>query len=154
MALGSALVDRARRIVKEPATSRVEGTTIFEDVPGPWFRCRLFLTGDPESDDDQRSRRRTPRRPTLLVGRRDTEGNVIELRADERLEVNSPQLGRAVWHIDGEPEPLRRRRSVIGWQVAVSRVVEHEFENEIFQRTYDTGGASASVEAGGTGTVA
>lgn len=127
MALGAALVDRARRVTKEASTVRVEGTTPMAEVRSAWFRCRLFLGGDRESQGEDGSYVRSVRGPTLLYGVRDADGAVLDVGYDEKLEVESAQLGDALWRVAGEPEPLRKRRTVIGYQVTLERVQEREF---------------------------
>jgi hypothetical protein len=121
MALGSALVDRGR-IVRQATTGvKVEGTTIFEPEFLPLFKCRLTLNEDVEKDADPR-RKRVTREATLMVNKKDKGHNLVEVRASDRVEVISKQLGTGVWEVTGDPEPLRKRRVVIGWIVGVSRV--------------------------------
>lgn len=128
MGLGAALVDRARPLRKEPTTARVEGTTRVAWTTHEWFRARLFLGGDAEGEAPQSNHKRVLRTPTLLCGRADSSGAALVIQHDDRLEVDSAQLGRAVWEVTGEPEPLRKRRTVIGYQLTLRRVVEHGLE--------------------------
>ena len=127
MSLNAALVDRARRLVDTATPIKVEGTTQFTTLTYPWFRCRLTLEAAPESDDPQAARRRVPRPATLLVGLKDKDGNAITIDADDRLEVNSKELGRAVYSVTGDGQPIRKKRKLIGWQATLIRVEEHEF---------------------------
>lgn len=128
MSLNSALVDRARRLVDTPTPQRVEGTTQFTTLHLPWFKCRLTLAPAPESDDPQAARRRVPRPATLLVGLKDVDGNLTEINADDRLEIDSKQLGRAVYQLTGDGEPIRKKRKLIGWAATAVRVEEHSFQ--------------------------
>lgn len=131
MALSSALVDRARRVRNEATPRRVEGTTTFATVTGAWFKARLTVPAAPEADDAQGSHRRTVARPTLLLGVRDREGNRLEpgfLSADDKVEVDSRQFGRGVWEVTGDPEPLRKKRRVIGFQATLAKVDEDPYE--------------------------
>lgn len=127
MSLNAALVDRARRLVDTPTPQRVEGTTQFQTLTYPWFRVRLTLSPAPESDDAQGARRRVPRPGSLLVGLKDADGNLNAVNADDRLEVDSKQLGRAIYQVTGDGEPIRKKRKLIGWMATVTRVEEHPF---------------------------
>jgi hypothetical protein len=128
MALGAVLVDRARILDKRAAASRVEGTTPMVQVELPWFRARLFLPGTRESDGHDGSYKRAVPGPQLMYGLRDSEGDAIELAFDMKVEVDSVQLGRAVWRVTGDPERMRKKRSVIGHLATLERVLEREFD--------------------------
>ena len=121
MALGAALVDRARIVERRESGRRVEGRTVYGTVTLPWFKARLELTQAPEGLEEG-GVRPVISGPTLLAGVRDLEGNPIELGNDVRLEVDSRELGHTVWQIVGEPAPLRRKRSLIGWQASLRQV--------------------------------
>ncbi len=127
MGLNVALVDRGRRLVDTPMPSRVEGTTRFETVRMPWFKCRLTLQAAPEADDAQGGRRRVPRPATLLMGRRDVDGNELAMAPTDKVEVVSKALGRYVFEVTGDPEPIRKRRKLLGWTTTLTLVEEHEF---------------------------
>lgn len=127
MALGSALVDRAR-IYRKAAAVKVENRTIFAQLTLAWFRCRLDLRESPEQPEGESRVKRAVKTPQLLVGARDLEGKAIDIRATDRLEVVSPQLGTAYWEVTSDPEPLRKKRRVIGYQVTLRRLEEHEFD--------------------------
>lgn len=127
MSLNAALVDRARRLVDTPTPAKIEGTTQFQTLHLPWFKVRLTLSPAPESDDAQAARRRVPRPATLLVGMKDTDGNLNEINADDKLEVDSKQLGRAIYQVTGAGEPIRKKRKQIGWMATLTRVEEYEF---------------------------
>jgi hypothetical protein len=128
MGLTHALVDRARLIERVPSPVRVNKRTTFTDVTEPWFRVRLQLPSAPESAEGAGGHSRVEVRPTLLVGIKDSEGNPVVLTVEKLIEVDSKELGRAVYRFDADPEPLRRRRRVIGFEVPLRRVEEHEFE--------------------------
>jgi hypothetical protein len=123
VSLNSALVDRARRIVDTPTPVRVEGTTQFQPLHYPWFKCRLQLAAAPETAGGVR----TPHPSTLLIGLRDADGNLNEVNSDERLEVDSKQLGRAIYQLTGDGEPIRKKKKLIGWMATCTRVEEHPF---------------------------
>lgn len=127
MGLGAALVDRARPLTKEPIATRVEGTTQMTTVAGSWFKARLFLTAGREDSGAQGSYVRAVQGPQLMYALRDSEGEPIVLNFDDKVEVDSPQLGRAVWRVVNQPEPIRKKRSLIGGLANLERVEEHEF---------------------------
>lgn len=127
MSLNSALVDRARRLVDTPTPVKVEGTTQFQTLHYPWFKCRLTLAPAPEAPDPQAARVRVARPATLLIGLKDADGNLNQINADDKLEIDSKQLGRAVYQLTGDGEPIRKKRKLIGWAATATRVEEHEF---------------------------
>src|SRR4051812_40665188 len=124
MAFTAVLVDQARMVSRAKAGPRVEGTTRLVTTQGPWFRARLFLADAPQDTSDGRPR--TVASPQLLYGLRDLDGNGVLLNANQRVEVASAQLGNALWELTGDPEPIRKRRSLIGYQANLTRVEEHE----------------------------
>lgn len=90
-----------------------------------WFKARLFLPDtSSESSDSQGARRRQVKRPTLMTGVRDADRQPLDVRAEDQLDVDSPELGRATWRVIGDPAPLRKRRKVIGFQIVLERVKE------------------------------
>lgn len=124
MALGSALVDRAvtlRNALDEDA-DRVEGTKVREVIQSEWFRCRLELPAETEATQSGRARKQ--RGPNILVAKRDLGGELVDILSSDLLGIVSAQLGSDTWRVQGAPKPLRRRRAVIGWEVALSKVEE------------------------------
>lgn len=132
MALGAAMVDQARIYEKRPvAGGRVEGTTRLIDYAGPWIKARMTIPPAPEaSDQPPRGRRRVPQVPTVMMLAKDKAGNLVKLTTEHRLGVLSKQqFGdgvEVIFEVTADPEPIRKKRAVIGWQVAVRRVVDHE----------------------------
>lgn len=122
-------VDRGRILRKEPSAVRVEGSTTFTPVPEQWFRCRLFLTATTDIPDPQQSHWLSTSAPQVIAVTRDLDSEVLAFRSDQRIEIASRELGRAVWRMTGEPEPLRKRHRVIGWLLLVSRVIEPDFDD-------------------------
>jgi hypothetical protein len=114
-------------VVQLPTDERVEGTTLFETYHYPWFRCRLTLQASPESADAQGGRKRVAHPAQMMCGVKDKDGNVLTISAADRLEVNSKQLGRALYEVTSDGEPIRKKRKVIGWIATVTRVEEHQF---------------------------
>lgn len=126
MALGAALVDRARIHRRTSAAFKVEGRTQFSTVTGPWFRCRLDLRARPQEREAGSQEPRVVERPTLMTGVRDVDGREIDLMSTDRVEVRSPELGNAFFAVTADPTPMRKKRRVIGWEVALTRVEEHQ----------------------------
>jgi hypothetical protein len=121
MGLNAALVDRARIIRQQTTGKKIEGTTIYEDVEQPWFRVRLTEAEAPEGSYDPRQKRVT-RSAALLVARKDVAHNLVEIRASDRLEIRSRELGEGIWEVTAAPGPIRKKRRVIGWEAAVNQV--------------------------------
>jgi hypothetical protein len=131
MAITAVMVDRARLLSKEEAGRKVEGTTQMADVVGPWFRARLFLPSAGEQDGPSGNgtgRKKTVPRPQLMWALRDSEGGDVEIHFDQKVEVDSTELGRAIWKVNGEPEKIRKKRRVIGHLADLERTSEREFE--------------------------
>jgi hypothetical protein len=141
MALASALVDRARIVRRVPNDYKVDGETGFVDAPGPWFKARLTI---PESEeavsgissrrvglDASTQRRRVVKRPTLMFGTRDSEGQQIVLTVEDKVEVDSRELGTEVWLVSADPGPIRAKRKVLGYTVTLRRIEDHEQEQAV-----------------------
>lgn len=122
MALGAALVDRARTVSRETTGVVVDGERLRGVTEGQWFKARLDLPAAAEAQAPGGGRRRAVRQPTLLLGVADLDGLPVALSSAVRVEVDSPQLGRSVWEVAGDPMPLRKRRRVIGWQATLQQV--------------------------------
>lgn len=131
MGFHSALVDQARLLSKEPLGATVGGTIRFTDVRGEWFRCRLTLPGAPENLEGATYRRTVIRVPTLLYDIVDAVDEAVVLFVETRLEVNSKELGDQVWDVVSNPEPLRRKRRVMGWQTTLRRVEDYQFSEVV-----------------------
>lgn len=119
MALGAALVDRGRLVRREKTATEIDGEKQYKDAEpekAPWFRCRLQMVKGSEQQQDGRRRRVV--RPTLLLGRKTTlvKGDQVEIKC-KQLFGDELQL----FTIDGDPEPLRKRRTVIGFEATLSK---------------------------------
>lgn len=124
MALGSALVDRAARLTEEGTGQSVQGTKQHTPDLGPDFRCRLELQ---EGNERNRQERTTGEvRPRLMTGKKALDGTALIFRQDDKVRVISPELGTATWKVVGEPKPMRKRRTLLGWELNLVRVVEAE----------------------------
>jgi len=132
MALTAALVDQARVYVRRPtAGPKVEGRTQFVDSVSPWIKARLQLPASPETvDEGVRSRRRTVTVPTAMVNFKDKAGNPVEITNQTKVGIQSKQqLGEGVeviYQVTADPEPIRKKRKVIGFTLTLRRVEDHE----------------------------
>ena len=97
VALGSALVDRARLIRKSRSRSRCEGRTASRRSTGAWFRRRLEVPQRPSTAEPSGGRTRTAESPTIMYAVKDGDGQLVVLTGQDRVEVDSPQLGRAIY---------------------------------------------------------
>lgn len=138
MALGAVLVDRARLLELQAASPvKVEGTTQFATVRGNWFKARLILPAGPQDSTPGdaplmrgigKGRIRALANAQLLLGVRDLESQTIDIHFDMKVEVRSPQLGNGVYRVMNEPEPIRKKRRVIGYLADIERSNERQFE--------------------------
>lgn len=129
MGFRGALVDRARRVVREPLPERVEGTTQFVTVHYPWFRCRFSLDAAPDTDaTPQPGYRRVPQNAQLMCGMKDVDGGVLDLKATDRIEVDSKELGHAMYEATSAAQPIRKKRRMLGHTMTLMRVEENPFE--------------------------
>lgn len=128
MALATGLVDRAYRLRKEASPQKVEGTTVYQSVESPSIRCRLTLNQAGERTEDGRAL--TEPTPTLITLVKDTAGGEVDWRPSDRVRVESVALGNDLYMVDGEPEPMRRKRRIIGWSLRLRRVDEQENRSE------------------------
>jgi hypothetical protein len=116
MSFQSALVDRGRKIEtrighRDPALG--ESETLVQ--PGQWYKIRL---NPPDSAEDRSGNEATKHqlRAEILVPKD------FDLALSDRLEIESKELGRAIWIVDGDPKILRRKRTAIGKSATVIRV--------------------------------
>lgn len=131
MSLSSALVDRARVLRREVVTSgaqgvpvKVEGSTVYEDAPGQWFSCRVDAPAAPKQRDAAGGRSRPDRRPMLIYELEDDDGNPVDLHADDRVEVDSEELGLSTWELVGEPQIDRKKVDLVAGEASISRVLD------------------------------
>lgn len=131
MALGSALVDRARVVQVVGTGARVQGRTETEPVAREWFKARLFLPAATESADSDGRRRKTVKRPQLLFGVKDVTGAPLAPpEADMKVEVDAPRVGEVVtYRVDGVPEVITKRRGRIGYLANLSLIQEPQRED-------------------------
>lgn len=115
-------------VTNESTGRKVDGTTLMAETYGPWFRARLIFNSAPQKVDEQGERRKILAAPSLMFGVRDLDGGSLDVSGDLQIEVDSVELGRALWRTTGDPLPIRKKRRVIGGQINLQRVVERERE--------------------------
>lgn len=130
MGLTGALVDRARTITRDSTGVKVEGTTLLTDTHSAWFKARLFLDQASERKE-QGERAKAVSTPQILIAYRDEFGELVVVDSDMKLEVESPELGTALWRIQGQPQPIRKKRPVIGYLATLERVIEPAREGAV-----------------------
>lgn len=122
MGLRVALVDRAYPQRKVADAVKVNGRTIHAAGEGPAVRCRLVPNAAGERAED--GRKIVEARPTVTLDMRDVDRDRYEPRKTDKLRIVSRELGQGTWEIDGKPEPIRKKRRVIGWTATVVRLEE------------------------------
>jgi hypothetical protein len=127
MGLENALVDRARVLKQLPAaTGQVRGMTRTAWVEGAWFGAFLQLPQAGASTGPDQGRRRVVRSPTVMFDVLDEENEPVVVNVSVRLEIDSERFGRTVWQPTGDPEPLASLDEVLGYQVTVRQITDHE----------------------------
>lgn len=123
MGLGSALVDRARAIRHEQSAQKIDGRTQqLGQTTGPWFRCRFEQAARPRSKDGNRTRAAS--NPTIMCGPRDENGDPVSITVQDEIEVEAEEVDPASgrFRVAGDPEPIRKKRTLIGWSIPLKRV--------------------------------
>lgn len=123
MGLAAVLVDRARPIRPRRDVHKVEGSTQMVPDEGAWFRCRLNVATGEEREGG--TGRRTVPGTSIICALKDENGQAVELSINDRVEVESRELGLAVWQVTADPRPIRKKRSLLGLRVQLKRVDEH-----------------------------
>ena len=133
MSLSSVLVDRGRLHRKAASTVRVGGRTTFADTePGTWFAARLMMpNATPESIPAGFISKRIVLVPTLIFDIEDDEGSPVEVRNSDMVEVESDDLGNAMWQVTSEPEAFRKKQGIIGFKAELKRIETHDFERRV-----------------------
>lgn len=113
---------------------RIEGSTQYVETTGAWFRARLTIPEAPRAAGNDAPGGQVNLSPTLMYELLDSEGQVVDLSINERLEVDSVDLGRRMYEIEANPEPIRKRRRVIGFQATLRRVEVRQADRQIQER--------------------
>lgn len=125
MGFQTVLTHRARVLQKVKAGARVEGTAVYGTVEGSWLRCRLFPDETSETDGYRGGRRVLMKTPHVIVGVKDVNGDPIapgDISPSVRLEIDLGQLGKQVWQVSSDPQPLLTRTKLLGFYFGVRRV--------------------------------
>lgn len=111
-------------MTREATASKVEGTTRYEPVDGPWFVCRLAISG-PSAEEAAEGRVKHDENQELLYWRTDENGDEVVLNADDQVEIDSNQEGRLIWQVSAKPLLIRKKSAMLGaGYVNVRRVGE------------------------------
>lgn len=120
MAIGAHLHDLARTIRTTKTTVRIEGGYETETVVGPWFRCH-YEPGDESEQRTPASIRRRRAGASIIAAKTAKDGTLVDLRAQDRLEINSKGHGVLSLDIVSTPEKLVKGRTVLGWQASLGK---------------------------------
>ena len=97
---------------------------MFRAVESEAVKARLSITSAAERAEDGRAL--TEPQPTLIVYKKDLVGDDLNWRSTDRIRVESAELGTHEYEVQGEPQPMRKKRKVIGWQITLRRTEENE----------------------------
>lgn len=139
MSLAAVCVDRGRIVRKVASGVRTEGRTSFVPVPEQWFKTRLFEDASPNQVDPVGGHVTSVDRPQALTVAKDLDGNVLSFQGDFVIDISSREFGRYLFRMAGEPQPLRKKRRIIGWQLTLERVVERAFEDVLNENAPNVG---------------
>ena len=118
MSFQSALVDRARRVhrlvgYRNPNLGESEQVVQY----GEWGKCRL---NPPDSNENRSASEAVKNRITAEI----LLPKDFDLDLNDRLEIESQELGTTVWIVENQPQLLRRKRSIIGKTATVVQIVD------------------------------
>lgn len=120
MGITAHLHDQARIIRTDKTSTRVEGGYQTQTVIGPWFRCHY----DPGTEGEQKtpgSIRRRRAGASIIAAKNAKDGTPVELKAQDRLEIDSKGHGVLSLDVVATPEKLVKGRTVLGWQVQLGK---------------------------------
>lgn len=178
MSLSSVLVDRGRvwtyttvMSVASPGQPsvpvKVEGQTRMEWLAGPWFDCRVDSPAASEADDGSGGRVRSEQRPALIYSLEDDALGRVELHADSRVEVDSEELGLAIYEVAGEPTIDRKKSDLVCGEATLKHLLDPWPQGRptpgvasltmsatgVQERVSDSGASSLTISATGSGSV-
>lgn len=120
MSLQSALVDVAHTVHRGPVGPSVHGTTPMGDIYSPDFKCRVSAPNTQELRTDQIQFEQATRDVTVLTGLKYIDGSDLVLDKDWKLVIDTgPYAGE--YELLGDPEPIRKKIDMIGYNVAARR---------------------------------
>lgn len=124
MGLIGVMTHRGRLLTRAATGPRVEGTAQYATVEGPWFRCRLFPDETPEGQGARGGRRVLVKGPHVVCAPRDLDGDAInpgEITPACMVELDLGLLGRQVWQVQSDPQPIQPKKRVMAYYFAVRR---------------------------------
>lgn len=135
MSLSSVLVDRGRvwtyttvMTVASPGhpsvAVKVEGQTKMDWEPGAWFDCRIDSPAAVESDDGSGGHVRPDQHPALIYALEDDTGARIEIHANDKVEVDSEELGLDTYEVVGEPTINRKKADLVCGEATLKRLLD------------------------------
>lgn len=120
----SALIHRARLIVRTVGARDAQGEKSLTVAPGPWFRARLMERGGVSAESRRRANSteaRVARGYELLADTIDAAGQPVVLSASSLVETDCPILGSPTLELDGQPEKLNNGVDFIGWMAYAAK---------------------------------
>jgi len=110
------LVDKARKVERRVGHRNTTlGESEFVEQVGEWNKVRLVTPNSSESRSDNTAAQESIQAELLMLPD-------FDLSINDRVEVDSRELGRYIWIVQGEPNAMRKKRSVLGKTVALKRV--------------------------------
>lgn len=118
MGFQSVLVDTAHVVAREPVGEKIAGETQMGTVRKPPFKCRISSPQPDELNTDRIMFPQYIRDLTMLCGMKNVDGDLYTPKADHRIVVESgPYAGE--YSVVGKPDPIRKKRTQIGWNIAL-----------------------------------
>lgn len=118
MGFQSVLVDTAHVVAREAIGEKIAGETQMGTVRKPAFQCRISSPRPDELSQDRIIFTQYVRDLTLLCGMKNVDGDPYSLMANQRIVIESgPYAGE--YSIMGKPDPIRKKRVQIGWNIAL-----------------------------------
>lgn len=128
MAIGASTPDRARVRRDARTGERVRGAYATEIVWTKPFRCRYVPARESESRSSSGVRRTKPATLTMKALSLKSSG-VGLLRASDRVEITQADGTKLLMEVMGEPEPIRKRRTTIGYTASLQKARDSEAPN-------------------------
>lgn len=119
MGIGSVMVDKAYAVsrIKDPVSR--EGGHSWTDVQGEEFRCFLDFRPKTEQRGDGGARRNVTG-IQLYTGKRDKKGQLMVFSDRQKIVVTSRKFGVQTYEVTGEPQPIAKKSSTLGWILSLS----------------------------------
>ena len=110
------LMDRARKIERRKGMQNPElGESEFYQQFGDWHKVRLNPPENSESRVDSAGARNVSSSSIMT-------GPDFDLSHEDRVEIDSKELGTGVWTVIGEPTLIRKKRTLLGKTYRVQQV--------------------------------